>query len=295
MIITVWGCRGSIPTPGRPTSSYGGNTMCLECQAGDTRVIFDMGTGIRELGQAILANGTDLTRPTHILLSHTHWDHIQGFPFFDPGFRPEARFTIHGCEGYPWTLAQILADQMAIQYFPVSLDHMEADIDFKGLPPGHLDIGPMRITYMHMNHPGLAVGYRVESNGRAFVYTGDHEPFREPLLDKRGALSAEDEAYLERRFQALVDFCRGVDLLITDAQYTDEEYPDHIGWGHSPTSYAVRLAAEARVKRVLLSHHDPDHNDTVVDEIVARARRLLSDLGAETECSGARGGATIEL
>jgi phosphoribosyl 1,2-cyclic phosphodiesterase len=295
MILTIWGCRGSIPTPGQATSNYGGNTMCLECKVGDTRVVFDAGTGIRELGQAMLADGTDLTRTTHILLSHTHWDHIQGFPFFRPGFKPEARFTVYGCDGYPRTLAQILADQMAMQYFPVSLDHMEADIDFAPLPGGTLEIGPVSIDHLHMNHPGLAVGFRVESDGKSFVYTGDHEPWREPCLKLRGSLTPEDEAYLERRFQTLVEFCRGTDLLITDAQYTDEEYQEHIGWGHSPTSYAVRLAASAGVKTLLLSHHDPDHDDNVVDQIVARARLLLSEQRADIECRGAREGSTIEL
>jgi phosphoribosyl 1,2-cyclic phosphodiesterase len=295
MILKIWGCRGSIPTPGGATSTYGGNTMCLECRAGDTRVIFDAGTGIRELGQAMLSDGTDLTRTTRILLSHTHWDHIQGFPFFRPGFKPEARFTIYGCDGYPRTLAQILADQMAVQYFPVSLDHMEAHIDFQALPSQPLEFGPVIIDHLHMNHPGLAVGYRVHSAGKSFVYTGDHEPFREPCLDMLGSLTPDDEAYLERRFATLVDFCRGADLLITDAQYTDDEYQAHIGWGHSPTSYAVRLAASAGVKSLLLSHHDPDHDDAVVDQIVATARRMLAEQGADVECHGAREGSTIEL
>ena len=295
MRVTIWGCRGSIPTPGAATSRYGGNTTCIECRSGDTRVILDAGTGIRELGQAMMAEGVDPSSVTYILLTHTHWDHIQGFPFFTPAFVDHANFVIYGCEGYQQSVAQIMAGQMSVQYFPVSLEHMLATIRFVGLPQLSIDLGPLHITYHHMNHPGMCLGYRVESGGKTFIFTGDHEPFKEPFLMSRSDLTGEDEAYLDRRFMDLVDFCKGADLLITDAQYTDDEYPQKITWGHSPTSYSAKLAHAAGVKRLLLSHHDPDHDDDQVDKIVKTARAELKKLGSKIECDGAREGMTIEL
>ncbi|HET7770236.1 MAG TPA: diguanylate cyclase [Chloroflexota bacterium] len=260
--VRFWGVRGSVPSPGAGTVRYGGNTSCVSIEApGCDLIVLDAGTGIRQLGAELARTGR-LPLTAHLLLSHTHWDHIQGFPFFAPVFMPGNRLVIHGVRGGDKDLAEALEGQMQHRYFPVRLGDLGADILFQDLGLGTHMVGGARIGVAPTRHPGGGVAYRIEVGGRAIVYATDTEPdgdFPDLKLDPNVLALAED-----------------ADVLIYDSQYTDDGYQSKVGWGHSPVSYAVRLAAAARVGHLVLFHHDPTHDDAAIDAMVARARSLAT-------------------
>ncbi len=292
MKYTFWGVRGSIPTPGPDTVRYGGNTSCGELTLDNgNMIIFDAGSGIRVLGNDLLRRGKKGIE-TVILLSHTHWDHIQGFPFFVPAFIPGNKFVICGCEEADVKLDQIITDQMKSAYFPVELSDMPASIGFKRLYEGKFKISGVQVHTMYLNHPGFALGYRVEENGKSVVYVSDNEPY--PIEDSSNA-QFEGMKFKGNNNYRMVHFAEGTDLFIHDCQYTPDEYKTKVGWGHSPFDYVAEIAWKARVKRLAIYHHDPAHDDTFVDSMVDQVRSLLKEKGATTEVFGAREGMQVDL
>jgi phosphoribosyl 1,2-cyclic phosphodiesterase len=264
--VQFWGVRGSIACPGQNTIRYGGNTPCVEMRVGKERLIFDAGTGIRLLGDQMmsenLASGnTSITG--HIFFSHSHWDHIQGFPFFTPAFIAGNRFDIYGgLTPNGISIKERLNTQMMDPNFPVPLKIMGAEMHFHNLAIGEtVQIGPVSVVSASLNHPGGATGYRVNYGGRSAAYVTDTE-------HRIGELDAN-----------ILKFIEGVDLFIYDSTYTDDEYNSptnsKVGWGHSTWQEGVRLAAVAGVKELVIFHHDPSHNDLFMDEIARSAKALF--------------------
>jgi len=267
MRVQFWGTRGSIAKPGPSTARYGGNTSCIEIRsARETLVIVDCGTGGHSLGQKLMSAAVK-GLSGHILISHTHWDHIQGIPFFEPLFAPGNEWDIYGPKGLGQSLREALAGQMQYAYFPVTLDQCGAKIRYHDLVEGTFDIDDIKVSTRYLNHPALTLGYRFEADGVTVVYACDHEPHSRMLATGQGEIGGQDLRHAE--------FVSGADLLIHDAQYTAEEYPDKIGWGHSPVEYVVNLGRHARVKRVALTHHDPLRDDDAIDRLVANVRTKL--------------------
>lgn len=281
MKVKFWGTRGSIPTPGPATLKYGGNTSCVEIRTADnTIIILDAGSGIRELGKHLIASSNGPVEG-HIMFSHTHWDHIQGFPFFGPAFMPGNRFTLYGATTLEKGLEAALAGQMEHTYFPVRLDQLAANIYFKEFDEGSLQVGSATVSHYYLNHPSVCLGYRIDADGASVVYATDTEPVSESL----------DNDY-ER---GLIEFARGADLLIHDAMYTYEEFQKKHGWGHSYPEYVVKIAEACGAKRLELFHHDPEHNDEVIRSFEEMCRRKAKEDGADMEVFGAQEGLEIWL
>jgi ribonuclease BN (tRNA processing enzyme)/CheY-like chemotaxis protein len=263
MRVRFFGTRGSIATPGPHTLRYGGNTSCVEVQStAGTLVILDMGTGAMALGRELMARGEPSRG--HVLISHTHWDHIQGIPFFAPLFAPGFEWDIYGPRGLHQGLRQTLAGQMQSTYFPVTLEQLGATIRYGELVEGRLRIGDIEVTCRYLNHPALTLGYRLEADGAAFVYACDHEPHSHALATGVGDFLGEDRRHVE--------FLAGADLVVHDAQYRASEYPQKIGWGHSTIEYACAAARLAKVRQLALTHHDPMRDDAEIDALVDSLR-----------------------
>jgi phosphoribosyl 1,2-cyclic phosphodiesterase len=219
MRVQFWGTRGSIATPGPATARYGGNTSCIELRSGrGTLVVIDCGTGAHPLGQKLIA---DDIQGGHILISHTHWDHIQGVPFFAPLFRDGTDWDIYGPKGLGQSLRETLAGQMQYTYFPISLDRFGATVRYHDLVEGAFDIGDVKVSTHYLNHPALTLGYRLETDGLVVVYACDHEPYSRNLATGQGEITGQDLRHAE--------FLKDADLLIHDAQYTAAEYPSKVG------------------------------------------------------------------
>src|SRR5262245_29092990 len=263
MRVRFWGARGSLATPGPATVRYGGNTSCAEIttNAGDL-IILDCGTGIRPLGEHLITTKASPLRG-HILISHTHWDHIQGIPFFGPFFAPGNTWDVYAPKGMSQTLREALEGQMQYTYFPVRLDELGAEIHYHELVEGTFRIADVTIKTRYLNHPALTFGYRLEAEGAVIVYASDHEPHARHLADGTGEISGEDLRHCE--------FLADADLVIHDAQYTAAEYAQKIGWGHSTVEYALAMCRAAGVRKVVLSHHDPSRDDDAIDRIVTRS------------------------
>jgi phosphoribosyl 1,2-cyclic phosphodiesterase len=232
-----------------------------------------------------------------VLLSHTHWDHIQGWPFFGPAFVRGNEFVVHALAGINRRLDEVLANQMEYTYFPVRLEHMGATIAFEETREGVQKIGPARVTSHYLNHTSVCLAYRIEVDGKTLVYASDTEPHGlrlEPTVDPRPQRGHKPHLVHEQDRQ-LAEFVAGADLLIFDAQYTDEEYPNKIGWGHSTSSYATDISVLGRVARLALFHHDPTHGDATIDRIVEDTRARAAAYGREMEVFGAAEGMEIHL
>lgn len=266
MEITFWGVRGSIAVSGAGYARAGGNTSCVEVRSGGERLILDGGTGLRALGDTLPSP----LRAT-ILFSHVHWDHIQGVPFFGPAFHPDSELLLVGATRGGVDLREALGRQMVAPSFPVGLEALRARLAWRAAKSGDpFEVGPFRITACDLQHPNGVYAWRVEADGKALVYATDTE--HGPELDRR-----------------LLDFAEGADLLVHDAQYTDEEYPHRRGWGHSTWSQAVDVARRARVRRLALFHHDPRRDDDALAIIEDRARGHFAPTFA------AREGAAVAL
>jgi CheY-like chemotaxis protein/phosphoribosyl 1,2-cyclic phosphodiesterase len=277
MRVRFWGTRGSIATPGPGTTHFGGNTSCVEVTtAGGDLLIFDCGTGAHRLAAALMARGGAIH--ANILLGHTHWDHIQGFPFFAPAFVKGNSAAIYGPEGSRRSLHDVLAGQMEFTYFPVDLSQLPAAITYHDLTEGLHTIGGARVATQFLNHPAMTVGYRVEADGVAVVYLVDHEPFSDELW-RAGAEPGHVQSILHEGDRRHATFMADADLVIHDAQYTPEEYGPKKTWGHSTYDYAVQIAAAAGVRRLALTHHDPGHDDHFVADIERKARALALERG----------------
>jgi CheY-like chemotaxis protein len=294
MKVRFWGTRGSIATPGPGTNHFGGNTSCVEVTTdGGDLLIFDCGTGARGLAAELMAQGKK-TIDANILLGHTHWDHIQGFPFFSPAFVKGNTVAIYGPEGSRGPLHDVLAGQMEFTYFPIDLNQLPAAITYHDLTEGIHTIGSARIVTQFLNHPAMTVGYRVEADGVAMAYLVDHEPFSDELW-RAGAEPGRVESILHEGDRRHARFMADADLVIHDAQYTPEEYPSKKTWGHSPYDYVVQIAAAAGVRRVALTHHDPGHDDHFIADIERNARNVALQRGTGLEVFCAYEGCELVL
>ena len=294
MRVRFWGTRGSIATPGPTTLRFGGNTSCVEAVTNSgARFIFDCGTGARLLGLDLMARAPKPIR-ARLLLGHTHWDHIQGFPFFVPLFVPGNEFTICAPAGVGHSLAGVLAGQMEFTYFPVALDQLPAKIEYKDLSEGTYEFGGVRIITQFLNHPAVSLAYRIEADGVVMVHACDHEPFASALW-REGARPGHIESLLHAGDRRHALFMKHADLLIHDAQYTPEEYPGKKNWGHSTYQYAVELAASADVRRLALTHHDPTHDDPFLERIEQSARALARQRNLALHVFCAYEGSEVEV
>lgn len=289
IFVTFWGTRGSISTPGRTTEKYGGNTPCVSLRHRNVVVILDAGTGIRNLGIELL-QGADLTEKDlslHLFLSHTHWDHIQGLPFFQPAYVKDTRLTIYGSQKKEHFLDSILKKQMNHEYFPVTMSAFSASIAIQEICEEAISIGPMLVGWQEqVYHPGGSVRYRFIAMGKKIVYATDielDEIFRNK--DKEGKKQTTANDYLA--------FIEGADLLIADGQYTEEEYRSKVGWGHSSISLLLDTAFLGRVKQVAVFHHDPQHSDRFLDDLWVKNRSRYYRKDHRMEVFWAREGLTI--
>jgi len=268
--VRFWGVRGSIPCPGRDTVIFGGNTSCLEIRAGKKLVIVDLGTGVKPLGDWIMANDSkNGPMDIDVFITHTHWDHIMGFPMFTPIFIPGTKLRIHGPVSFEDdTLASIIGNQLSYRYWPVRQSELAAHIEYHELKETTLNLdGGLKVTTKYLNHPILCLGYRFEYMGKSIVTAYDHEPFRnlfptdpnDPNYNEEAA--GEGEAAANEENDKILKFFEGADILIHDTQFTIGEYEKHLGWGHSSYDYAMEAARRASVKKLVFFHHDPNHTD----------------------------------
>jgi phosphoribosyl 1,2-cyclic phosphodiesterase len=268
MIIRCWGARGSIPVSGRQYLHYGGNTTCLEIRTKDDEIlIVDAGSGIREAGNFLLAaDQHDFT----LLLTHAHWDHVMGFPFFRPIYSRKTNLTVWGCPFAQVSLKEMLSRIMAPPNFPVNFDTIRANISYQDMCIDSYKFGSMIITPIALSHPNQGTGYKFEEDGKCFVFLTDNE------------LGFQHEGGLD--YQTYLNFSRGADLLFHDAEFNEEEYKQTRGWGHSVYKDALHLALDAGVKKLGLFHHNQERFDDEIDAIVGDCRKIISQSKKDLEC-----------
>ncbi len=291
-LLRFWGVRGSIPTPGPGTVLFGGNTTCVELRADGEIIILDAGSGIRGLGLSLAREFKDQPITVTILLTHSHWDHIQGFPFFVPAYNPNNKVRILGYEGARKGLSNTLSAQMESTYFPVSLRELTGNIDVKELREPEFRIGRVLVKSTFANHPGLCRGYRLDTSAGSVGFFPDHEPFQRMRTQVASSEAQRSEAlkHASQKDQEIIQFLDGVEALIIDSQYDDVEYQRRVGWGHGCVDDVVALALFARVKQLFLFHHDPDHDDAQVSTMLGWARDLVATYGDSLKVDAAREG-----
>ena len=296
--IKLWGVRGSIPVPGAETVRYGGNTSCVEVRADGELIVLDAGSGIRELGQALENEFGSRPIKMSLLITHVHWDHIQGFPFFIPSYNDKNEIRIFGYDGAEAGLREILKGQMATPFFPVALYDLPGKIHIEKIEAMDFKIGNVRVRAKLVNHPGACVGYRLFTSAGSVAFLPDNESYEAFRLHsaKSHLLSPEQtRKRAEEERAGLVKFLQGSDVLILDSQYTDEEYQAHVGWGHGSLSSVVSLALDAGVRKLVLFHHDPEHDDAMIDSMLQEARKLAAKSESYLEVEAAREGAEMTL
>lgn len=305
MKVRFWGVRGSIPCPGPVTYKYGGNGACIELRIGPENrlVIIDAGSGIRELGNHLMQY--DLPKGpirADIFLTHTHWDHIMGYPYFVPIYVPGSRLKVYGPVTFEdETLEEVVGGHMKYRYFPINMGELRSDIEYIRLKEeAAKDYGQgLVLTTKILNHPITALGYRFDYQGKSFCTCYDFEPFRNLFItdpahpDYDEAMALEGEEVAREQNLAVENFFAGADLLVHDCQYTDAEFHNRINWGHSTCEYAIAAANRAGVKKLALFHHDPDRTDQQIDEMAA----IYCQPGryGDTEVFFAREGQLVEL
>ncbi len=275
--VRLWGTRGSIPVSGVRYLRHGGNTTCMGIRQGDEQIIFDAGSGIREIGIQL---AQEAPCRIHLFVTHTHWDHIQGFPFFFPAYIPGFDITIYGGKGFDEDLESLFRGQLKKDYFPVQLEDMQASLKFVRLDEDPVRIGDARITWEFTNHPLPTVGYKYERAGRSIVFIPDNE-FLQSYQGAPADFEKEDD--LVAPFMKIVEFATGADVLYHEAQFTNQEYGQKIGWGHCSVSNACILAKMTGVMKWVIVHHDPGHDDEFLDRKLNMTRLILSEIECDTE------------
>jgi len=271
MKIKFWGVRGSIPSPGAKTVRYGGNTTCIEVRLDDnTLIVLDAGTGIFPLSQTLFS---EFPLDCHILNTHTHWDHIQGLPFFIPLFVEGNHVHIYGASD-PIShngISEILTTQLQYRFFPIREVELKSNVHYQSLIESKsIQIGDATITGIMMNHPVINLGYRIDCKGKSMFFTGDHEP-------PYNIYSPEDDEYdeyqsiMNEKQEHLIDVIQGVDVMIADCSYTPEEYPTKKGWGHGTYDSSIQLAKKAHVGTLYCTHHEPTRSDDALEQVFAEA------------------------
>jgi phosphoribosyl 1,2-cyclic phosphodiesterase len=295
--IKFWGTRGSIPVPSPETLRYGGNTTCVELRADGEIIVLDAGSGIRPLGIDLDEEFQARPIKLSLLITHAHWDHIQGFPFFKPAYDSKNEIRIFGFDGAGATFREIMMEPMRSPFFPITMRELSARMDINKLNEMKFSLGKLDIHAAFVNHPGVCAGYRIFTSGGSVAFLPDHEPYQFFLHEARGKQLSPEQAkeIATEQHSALVEFLHGSDVLILDSQYTDQEYETHVGWGHGSISSAVALALEADVQTLLLFHHDPNHDDEMVDTMVESGRELAIKSGSHLEVAGAQQGSEIQL
>lgn len=277
MKVRFWGVRGSIASPGPHTVRYGGNTTCIEIRTDNNElIILDAGTGIFPLSQTLLA---EMPITANVLITHSHWDHIQGLPFFIPNFIPGNTLRLHG--GFDPVsgkgIEQVMSVQLQYSYFPVREEEMKGRIEYVTLSPGEpVQVGSATVTPCLLNHPVVDFGYRIDCNGKSVFFTGDHEPPYN-IYDPQDEGYAAYQSLVDEKNRAIVEAIRGVDVLIADTSYTAEEYPAKKGWGHGTFATSIELAQQAGVQVLFCTHHEPTRSDDALESAFAKA---LSQRGA---------------
>ncbi len=303
MTFTLWGVRGSIPCPGPTTVKYGGNTLCVEVRYGNNNlIIIDAGSGIRPLGSSLMK--TDFPKgpiEAKILFSHTHWDHIMGFPFFTPIFIPTSKLDIYGPVTFEEdSLDTVIGGQLQYRYFPVTMAELSAQMTYHRLQETDLQFDGLSIRTKYLNHPITCLGYRFEAEGRVLVTMFDHEPYRnlfasdesDPDFDREAFEEGERVAAEENRH--IEEFMTGADVVLHDAQYTQKEYlKGRKGWGHSPMEWAINAASRAGVKKLVILHHDPERTDDQIDELERTYRNLIAAKSGRLELVFGREGMVL--
>jgi phosphoribosyl 1,2-cyclic phosphodiesterase len=279
MKVKFWGVRGSIPSPGPDTARYGGNTTCIELRTDKGElIILDGGTGIFPLSQSLLK---ELPVDVHIFNTHSHWDHIQGLPFFMPIFFPGNRIRLYGSfdpvsGGGP---ERIINNQMQYSYFPVREAEMKSPIEYLTVMPNEpVQVGSATITPVLLNHPVLMLGYRIDCAGKSIFFTGDHEPHTN-IYDEGEEGYEEYQSLIEQQYRSIMNSVREVDVLIADSAYTLEEYPGKKGWGHGTFDSCIELAKGAGAKVLYCTHHEPTRSDDELEEAFAQAQARHIDCG----------------
>jgi phosphoribosyl 1,2-cyclic phosphodiesterase len=265
--VKIWGARGSVPSPGPETTRYGGNTSCVQVTLSDGTILaLDAGTGIRSMGLALSEQGTRI----NILLTHLHLDHIQGLMFFAPAFRPSSEIVIWGPESPEASLRDRIARYISAPLSPVEVRELPCDVSFRDAPHTEWEIGSARVRAASVTHRGPTLGYRLTEGDTTLCYIPDHEP----------ALGADLQRDGEEWISGF-DLARDADLLIHDCQYTEDEYPEHVGWGHSSLEQTLTFARRTGARRLLLFHHDPLHSDDFLDRLHGVACERWAELGGD--------------
>jgi phosphoribosyl 1,2-cyclic phosphodiesterase len=294
--LKFWGTRGSISVPGPGTLRHGGNTTCVEVRADGEIIVLDAGSGIRSLGVALEKEFRSQPIKLSLLITHAHWDHIQGLPFFAPAYGKKNEIRVRGYDGFDTSFGEIMAEPMKAPFFPIAMRELSARIDIKKLTEMEFSFGKVKVRARFVNHPGVCAGYRLFTSAGSIAFLPDHEPYRFLHSARPNNMSPEErKKTAEEQRIGLVEFLHDSDILILDAQYTDAEYETHVGWGHGSISSAVSLGLDAEVGKLLLFHHAPSHDDATLDAMVDEARRLVRDSGKELEVDAAREGEEILL
>lgn len=281
MKVIFWGTRGSVASPGEDTVKYGGNTTCLEVRLSDNQlIILDAGTGIRKLGMKLIENHE---QEINIFLTHPHWDHIQGFPFFTPMYIPSNKIVVHGWPTATRKVRHTITDQMEGTYFPVNFSQLSSDIVFEEIQGLHLDYKGAKMSFLRVNHPVICHSIKIEENNCKFVFMTDNE------------LKSNSPLTNVTQWEDFVEFCRDIDLLVHDSQFRPDEIGSKSGWGHSSYTDVLELARQANIKKLVLFHHDPEHTDKEIDYILDDCQRRIKEEGYNLECMAAWEGLTVEL
>lgn len=297
--LRFWGVRGSYAAPYNSHMQVGGNTSCIEICADNHTLICDAGTGIIPLGNRLMKSKQN--RELFIVLSHYHWDHINGLPFFVPAFSPDWKISILGPGDSPEDVAQAVGSQMKSPYFPVGTENWRARIEYKTYPKHRFEFGPLTVRYQSVHHPGLTYGYQISVGGRIITYIPDNEcMFMEKTLIQKGSkLNDEEKTYYDlmkdEEYESELELSRGADILIHDSQYTFNEYEQKQGWGHSCYLDTVQSALDANVKLLFLFHHDPAHDDKFMEEIRKDAEAIVQMSEKDMRCFVAREGMRIKI